>query len=161
MLASFLAAVIASVLFSLWTSYSLCTHRLCELFSFKKGSNSQNHSSSDFHHPMKKLCSVKGEVSLPINTISKTQTKCHFFKKCAPKIAFMLPETRIDPELASFPGRAPTLIIKPIKPILLVGTSSLWVNQVLLRLLMYIHSKPLMLSSFVKIMQSYNLIQNT
>ena len=41
------------------------------------------------------------------------------------KIAFMLPETRIDPELASYPERAPILIIKPIKPILLVRTSSL------------------------------------
>ena len=41
------------------------------------------------------------------------------------KIAFMLPETRIDLELASYPERAPILIIKPIKPILLVRTSSL------------------------------------
>ena len=38
----------------------------------------------------------------------------------------MPPESRIDPELASFPELAPIPIIKPIKQILLAGTSSLY-----------------------------------
>ena len=71
---------------------------------------------------MKKLYPVKERVFLLINNILKSQTKCHFFKKWALKITFMLPETRIDPELAGFPERAPILIIKPIKQIVLVGT---------------------------------------
>ena len=107
---SFLAVVIVPVLFSLRTLYSLCTHRSCKLFSLKKGSNSQNHSSSDFHHPMKKSHPAQTGFSVPL--------------KCAPKNAFMPPVSRIDPKLASFPELAPILMIKPTKPTLLVGISS-------------------------------------
>ena len=153
----FLTVVIAPVLFSLWTSYSLCTHKSCKPFSFKKGSNSQNHYSSDFHQSMKNLCLAKVGVPLPFNAIWKTQKNTLFSKN-------VLPKTQLWPlflELASFAELAPILIIKLIKSILLVGVWSPWVHQVLQWLLMYIESRPLMLPPLVKIMKSYILIQNT
>ena len=73
---------------------------------------------------MKKLHPAQTGFSVPLNAIWKTQSKCPFSKKCAPKNAFMPPVSRIDPELASFPELAPILMIKPTKPTLLVGTSS-------------------------------------
>ena len=87
------------------TSYSLFTQVLRILifidiqylknvvFSFEKSQNRQNHFSDSQHWV---------GIPPPFNAIWKTQTKCHFFKRFAPKNTLMSPVSRIGRKLASF-----------------------------------------------------------
>ena len=130
------AVVFGTVPFLFLTSYSLYTQVLQILifidiqyifknvvFSFEKGQNSQNHFSSDSHH--------QSRIPPPFNAIWKTQTKCYFFQKCAPKNTLMPQclEQAMSFLVFYFKFRlssvceyelAPILIIKPI----LLGTSN-------------------------------------
>ena len=80
---SFLAVVIVPVAsIIIFTSYSFYTQVMLILilvvvqslqnvvFSFEKGLNGQNHSSSGFHHPIKK--STLNKIPSPLNAIWKT-----------------------------------------------------------------------------------------
>ena len=130
------AVVFGPVPFLFLTSYSLYTQVLQILifidiqyiftnvvFSFEKGQNSQNHFSSDSHH--------QSRIPPPFNAIWKTQTKCYFFQKCAPKNTLMPQclEQAMSFLVFYFKFRlssvceyelAPILITKPI----LLGTSN-------------------------------------
>ena len=71
---SFLQAVIAPVQF-FFKLHILLTHRLFYLqnivFSFEKGLNSQSHSLSDSHHPIKEFPLVNFPIPLTLKTVWK------------------------------------------------------------------------------------------